>query len=121
MELEAIDWSDNVRNINKNEHKISDPETHTFNSNYPRPKTIAVDVDQTLLVNGSINKELKKWCIAQKKKGFFMILWSAQGQKHAEGVAKMANLEFDCIISKPGHIVDDLGWDWIKYTQVILP
>ena len=123
---ESIDWKANIKNPSTKENEyvepcIDEPETFSNNSTYPRQQTIAVDVDQTLLVNGSINQELKNWCINQKKKGFFMILWSARGQKHAERVAKIAGLEFDCIISKPGHIVDDLGWDWIKYTQVILP
>ena len=26
---------------------------------------------------------------------------------------------FDDIVSKPGYVLDDLGWSWIKYTQVI--
>jgi hypothetical protein len=23
------------------------------------------------------------------------------------------------VLSKPGYIIDDLGWSWIKYTKVI--
>ncbi len=48
-----------------------------------------------------------------------MILWSARGKAHAEQAAKISKLTdtFDTIISKPGYIVDDKGWSWIKYTK----
>ena len=26
---------------------------------------------------------------------------------------------FDHIVSKPNYVVDDLGWSWIKYTEVV--
>jgi hydroxymethylpyrimidine pyrophosphatase-like HAD family hydrolase len=84
-------------------------------------KVIAVDVDGTLLINGSINQSLVEWCISRKDDGFCMILWSARGEKHAKNICKLSKLEtvFDYVISKPAYVVDDKGWSWTKYTKVI--
>lgn len=88
---------------------------------YPPPSVIAVDVDGTLLINGQLNQELVTWCRKKKAEGFFMMLWSAAGQKHAENASEMAGLNdvFDLILSKPGYVVDDQGWSWVKYTQIV--
>ena len=88
---------------------------------YPPPKVIAVDVDGTLLIRGEINQKLVDWCKYKKKAGFCLILWSSRGEKHAANIAYKAGLTgvFDTIISKPGYVVDDKGWRWIKYTIVI--
>lgn len=88
---------------------------------YPPPKVIAVDVDGTLLINGKIDRKLVDWCRRKKLDGFYIILWSARGMQHAIDVSRDGNIVdvFDTIISKPGYIVDDKGWQWIKYTKVI--
>ncbi len=88
---------------------------------YARQKTIAVDVDGTLLINGRINKRLAEWCKTKKAEGFYLILWSSAGQQHAIEAAEKAGLieVFDTIISKPGYIVDNVGWSWTRYTQVV--
>ena len=88
---------------------------------YPRQKLIAVDVDGTLFVRGALNVDLAEWCKQKKSEGFRLMLWSARGQKHAEEAAYRSNLEdvFDTVISKPGFVVDDMGWSWVKYTKII--
>ena len=58
---------------------------------HPPTKCIAIDVDGTLLINSKLNRKL-------------LVLIE---EKRAAGYAK------------PGFIVDDMGWDWIKYTTVI--
>ena len=89
----------------------------------PIKKVIAVDVDETLIINGQINQGLIDWCISMKAAGYILMLWSARGQTHAERAASYTETEtlFDHIISKPGYIVDDKGWNWIKDTKVINP
>lgn len=83
-------------------------------------KTIAVDVDGTLInVFGDLNEAVKKYCIARKADGYTLVLWSARGKEYAERYADqygIANL-FDVIMSKPGAILDDNGWAWIKYVK----
>jgi len=90
--------------------------------NYPRNKVIAVDVDGTLFSRGKLNQELSEYCRIKKEEGFFMILWSARGQKYTQQAAERADMVdvFDIIIGKPGYIVDDNGWRWVRFTKVVL-
>jgi hypothetical protein len=55
------------------------------------------------------------------RRGYSLMLWSARGREYADAMAQRYGVAglFDVILAKPGYIVDDLGWDWIKYTQVI--
>lgn len=88
----------------------------------PPTKTIAVDVDGTLLLQGNVaNFKLIEWVKLQKKLGAETMLWSARGRKHAVETATRLGVEdiFDVICSKPGYIIDDKGWGWIKYTIAI--
>lgn len=93
----------------------------TKNQKYPPPSVIAVDVDGTLQQRGRPNERLIKWCRARKEEGFSLMLWSSQGEAHARKYAELFRIVdlFDVICSKPGYIVDDQGWGWIKYTGVI--
>ena len=88
---------------------------------YPPPRVIAIDVDGTLQQRGSPNKRLIEWCKERKADGFTLILWSARGEVYARNYAELFGVLdlFDLICSKPGYIVDDQGWGWIKYTRVI--
>ena len=88
---------------------------------YPDRKCIAIDVDGTLLISGKLNEKLAAWITEKHQAGFETILWSARGRDHALKVAQHFNLQgsFSAIISKPGYIVDDKGWSWIKYTKRI--
>lgn len=90
-------------------------------SQYPPSKVIAVDVDGTLIIFGVLNRNLVQWCRYQKEKGFKLMLWSARGEDHARNTATKHGIEdlFHVICGKPGYIVDDLGWSWIKYTRHI--
>ena len=87
---------------------------------YPPPKVIFVDVDGTLY-DSVLNHALIKWCRDRKAEGFKLVLWSARGEDYAKRCAKRFDIVdlFDHIIDKPGYIVDDLGWSWIKYTKVV--
>lgn len=90
---------------------------------YPPPRVIAIDVDGTLCMepDGSLNQDLVDWCFARKADGYQLILWSSGGEAHALASAQRFQLVdlFDHIISKPGFIVDDHGWGWIRFTHVV--
>jgi FMN phosphatase YigB (HAD superfamily) len=88
---------------------------------YPPPKVIAVDVDGTLHTHGSPNARVIAWCRRKKAEGYSMLLWSSRGQAHAEKAAELFGVAdiFDHIISKPGFVLDDQGWNWIRFTRVI--
>lgn len=91
------------------------------NQIYPPTNTIAVDVDGTLHTNRIVNQRVVDFCERQKKAGFTLNLWSARGKEYAEQAAVNFGVVslFDDIISKPGYILDDLGWSWIEYTRII--
>lgn len=88
---------------------------------YPTTKCIAIDVDGTLVQDGKLSQAVANLAKTKKADGFEVILWSARGRRYAETVAAIAGIEdhFTAIVSKPGFIVDDLGWSWIKYTHVM--
>jgi len=89
---------------------------------YPLTECICIDVDGTLLLKEeTLNETLATWAAAKKSEGYEVILWSARGRNHAENVAKKFNIEdnFSFIVSKPGYIIDDLGWKWIRYTKIL--
>lgn len=88
---------------------------------YPPQRVIAVDVDGTLHVGGMLNGAVVEFIKAKRLEGFRMMLWSARGIDHARRAAEQFGVAdlFDDIVSKPGYVLDDLGWSWIKYTQVI--
>lgn len=88
---------------------------------FPPTKTIAIDVDGTLHTHGTLNARVVEFCQAQKARGFTLMLWSARGKQYAQSVAQKFSVThlFDDIVSKPGYVVDDQGWNWIKYTEVI--
>lgn len=92
-------------------------------SGYPYPPTrcIAVDVDGTLVCEGRLNTGVVDWCRARKAVGFELILWSARGVNYARAVVFRFGLDglFDAVVGKPGYLLDDLGWDWIRYTRVV--
>lgn len=88
---------------------------------YPPTKTIAVDVDGTLHTKGILNARVVEFCKAQKANGFVLTLWSARGKEYAQAAAEKFEVAylFDDIVSKPGYVLDDQGWNWIKHTHVI--
>lgn len=88
----------------------------------PPPRVLAVDVDGTLINRDGIeNLHVTRFCREQKARGMFLMLWSSRGKEYAEGVANRLGLVdlFDLILSKPGYVVDDQGWGWTQYTQVL--
>ena len=92
---------------------------------YPPPSTIAIDVDGTLIISGEVNRPLVAWAAVQKARGYKLMLWSARGEQHAERAAQLVEQAchlpqfFDAVVSKPGYVIDDLGWTWVRYTRVI--
>jgi hydroxymethylpyrimidine pyrophosphatase-like HAD family hydrolase len=88
---------------------------------YQPARIIAVDVDGTLIRDGRLVQPLVNWLKEQREKGFRLMLWSARGKDHAENAIKTFELEglFDDVVGKPGYVVDDQGWDWIRYTHVV--
>ncbi len=86
----------------------------------PPPKVIAVDVDGTLINSSGVNTRVVAWCRKRKAEGFYLMLWSSRGEAHARNAARVSETEglFDLICSKPGQILDDQGWGWIRYTTI---
>lgn len=84
-------------------------------------RTIFVDIDGTILRNGILNQTLVDWCRRLSGDGYTFILWSARGEFYARKVAERFGIAdiFRFIISKPENIIDDQGWNWIKYVRII--
>jgi hydroxymethylpyrimidine pyrophosphatase-like HAD family hydrolase len=91
------------------------------NRDLPPPRVIAVDVDGTLHIKGEPNTKAIAWLHKRKAEGYTLMLWSMRGEKHARLIANQFGCVdlFDYIVSKPGFILDDEGWSWIKRTRVI--
>lgn len=88
---------------------------------HPFTKCVAIDVDNTLVINGKLNASVVDYIRERKTAGFEIILWSARGREHAEKTADRFCVRdlFSSIISKPGYVVDDMGWAWTRYTRVV--
>ena len=89
-----------------------------FRRKYPIPRLIAVDVDDTLIREGKIDKKLIDWCRQRKAEGFQLLLWSMKGESYARETAERFGVAdvFDRVIGKPGYIVDDEDWNWTRFT-----
>lgn len=92
-------------------------------SKYPKQKVIAVDVDDTLIINREPNLDLIEWLRVKKAEGYYLMLWSMRGRENAISAATTTNTHglFHVVMSKPGYIVDDDGWGWTQHTEVISP
>lgn len=88
---------------------------------YPPPKVIAVDVDGTLCLRGELNPRVVDWCARRRKEGYSTMLWSMRGQAYAKKAAEFFRVShlFDVIVSKPGVILDDRGWTWVRDTRIV--
>ena len=88
---------------------------------HPPTNCVAVDVDGTLSAGGVLNKAVLAWAEQCRANGLFVILWSARGMEHARRMAEQFGCvqSFDAILPKPGYILDDQGWGWVRYTQVV--
>lgn len=88
---------------------------------HPFTKCVAIDVDETLVVDGKLNTCVIDYAKDRKAAGFEIILWSARGREHACQTAERFGIVdlFSSIISKPGYVVDDMGWAWTRYTRVV--
>lgn len=89
---------------------------------YAPTQVIAIDVDNTLFIRGQPNKALIIWIKLKKQEGYDILIWSACGTEHATNAARIAGIDsISMQIGKPGYIVDDKRWGWIKHTQALLP
>ncbi|WP_031386503.1 hypothetical protein [Desulfonatronum thiodismutans] len=93
----------------------------------PPPDVIAVDVDGTLFrpVPGQremeANADLITWIRERKAEGFTIMIWSLRGQEYAQDAVDLAGIGdvVDLVLSKPGYVVDDTGWNWIRETLIV--
>lgn len=94
-----------------------------INGKMPRPKVIYVDVDNTLFINNRVNSALVRWIILKAIDGYDINVWSMRGEEAAEEAVEQCKLTgvVNACLSKPGIIVDDMGWGWTKYTKSIPP
>ena len=92
-----------------------------LNMKYPPPRWVFVDVDGTLVQYGVLSMEVVAWIKEARRRGFRFVLWSARGQEYARASAERHEVIglFEHIISKPGYIIDDKGWEWVRYTKRI--
>jgi hydroxymethylpyrimidine pyrophosphatase-like HAD family hydrolase len=90
---------------------------------YPPPRVIAIDVDDTLFSRGQLNEPLVGWIKEKAAAGYEVFIWSSRGTAYARESAAKAGLSdiIAAALSKPGYIVDDQGWNWIRYTRVVQP
>jgi hydroxymethylpyrimidine pyrophosphatase-like HAD family hydrolase len=88
---------------------------------YQPARVIAVDVDGTLIRDGRLMRSLVTWLRERREEGFRLMLWSARGKAHAEGAIELFELHglFHDVVAKPGYVVDDMGWDWTRYTWIV--
>jgi hypothetical protein len=90
---------------------------------FPDNDTVAVDIDETLIVKGRVSAKAVRWAEKKRAEGKFVILWSARGSRYAREVAEKHGVagNFDAIIGKPRMILDDNGWKWVRFCRSILP
>lgn len=87
---------------------------------FERPRCLAVDVDDTLLVKGQPNPVVVNLLRKRIDDGWELLLWSMQGREHAQQAAQLAGLEGVAICSsKPGCLVDDQGLDWLRKVDLV--
>ena len=90
---------------------------------YTFENTVAVDVDQTLIVDGRVNQELVDWIKTNHdNETFRFICWSQRGQRHAKKVCEELGIEeyFIDIISKPSIMIDD-DFSWLDDVKKYKP
>ncbi|MCC6202821.1 MAG: hypothetical protein IT494_07430 [Gammaproteobacteria bacterium] len=104
-------------------HWSAEREFRALSTVRPTRRVIAVDVDGTLLVDGRLNERLIAWCRERHAEGFELFCWSARGRQHAQRAVELAGLAdmFVAVLAKPGYVVDDAAWTWIKFTRAIHP
>ena len=80
-----------------------------------------MDVDGTLGSCGVPNEKVLAYLRKVKVDGYTLILWSLRGEDYARKVAAAFDVTelFTHILSKPGFILDDQGWNWTRYSSVI--
>jgi predicted mannosyl-3-phosphoglycerate phosphatase (HAD superfamily) len=88
---------------------------------YPPPRSIFIDVDDTLIIASRPNHSLVEWAKARHRQGYEIVIWSSRGTDHARAAADVCDLAgiAAAVVSKPGYIVDDKGWAWTRYTKRI--
>src|SRR6266850_2157681 len=103
--------------------RLSKPAGKRSPQKYPPNRSVAVDVDGTLHSHGVPREATIRLCRELKVRGFDLFLWSARGADYAARVAKDLGIEdlFSHFLTKPGYIIDDEGWRWIRFTRQLRP
>ena len=83
----------------------------------------AVDVDGTLIQAGGVAPAVVEWIRERAGEGFQVIVWSARGEQVAREAVDRAGIGelVAYAIAKPGVILDDQGWGWVRFTRAIDP
>lgn len=99
--------------------RLTKPAGTRKHQKYPPNRSVAVDVDGTLHSHGIPCEATIGLCRDLKARGFELFLWSARGAEYAARVARDLGIEdlFSHFLTKPGYIVDDEGWRWIRFTR----
>jgi hydroxymethylpyrimidine pyrophosphatase-like HAD family hydrolase len=93
---------------NENIIKIDIDDTIIMHKVKPNSRTVTVDFYGEMKEFG-VHEEHVKLLKNYKARGFIIVLWSGNGYKHAETVAKALNLEpyVDYVMTKPNRVIDD--------------
>lgn len=83
-------------------------------SKYRLNDWIYIDVDGTIQHCVDLIKR-------KREEGFKIVVWSANGQAHAQRIVNHLGLHVDYVLSKPGYIIDDCGIKWLNFVRIILP
>lgn len=88
----------------------------------PKNNSIAIDIDDTLLINGRISQPILEWCKARQNT-HRLTLWSSRGERYAREIATRFDLLaiFHHICGKPHHVVDDNWPSLLRDTKFIHP
>jgi len=86
---------------------------------YRTRRVVAVDVDGTIMRAGAGCSQTIARLRQLHAGGFEMFLWSARGAEYARAVAARLQVTdlFTQFVTKPGYILDDEGWRWIRFTK----
>ena len=88
-------------------------------SAYPCRRTLYVDVDGVLWIDGRVNEDLVAPLRELRSLGWTLVVWSSAGGDHAREVADAAGLGAVVCLAKPDAVLDDAGWSWTMHKPVL--
>ena len=92
-------------------------------SKFPPRKTIYVDVDETLIIDGQVNRKLVRFLRGKALDGWVINVWSMRGDIYSAKAVKRCGLGgiVTHTLSKPGIVIDDQAWDWTSWVKTLDP